>query len=159
MNTKYGRLAEGRIEYAPDSLETAGGVTINPSRESYLAAGWKPVVDEPPAAEPGCRVEVTRWTEDAETVTCVYKQVPGAAPAPAARTFSKLKVVIALKEKGLWVLTKAWIEENGLYDHYLAASDFSEANEFFRRGRDELKSLARLTDGQVEEILAACVAE
>ena len=41
MNTKYGRLANGRIAYAPNALETDDGVKINPSRASYLAAGWK----------------------------------------------------------------------------------------------------------------------
>ena len=41
MNTKYGRLSNGRIEYAPSSLETEDGVKMNPSEASYLAAGWK----------------------------------------------------------------------------------------------------------------------
>ena len=45
MNTKYGRLSNGRIEYAPSSLETEDGVKMNPSEASYLAAGWKKVVD------------------------------------------------------------------------------------------------------------------
>ena len=38
MNTKYGRLSNGRIEYAPSSLETEDGVKMNPSEASYLAA-------------------------------------------------------------------------------------------------------------------------
>ena len=45
MNTKYGRLTNGRIEYAPISLDTGDGVKMNPSEASYLAAGWKKVVD------------------------------------------------------------------------------------------------------------------
>ena len=59
MNTKYGRLTNGRIEYAPSSLDTEDGVKMNPSEASYLAAGWKKVVDVKPTAEPGCRIEVS----------------------------------------------------------------------------------------------------
>ena len=90
MNTDYGRLVNGRIEYAPDALDTGDGVKMNPSPASYLAAGWKKVVDERPAAEDGCLVEASGWREDAETLTRVYKQVPERRYADP-RVFSKLK--------------------------------------------------------------------
>ena len=57
------------------------------------------------------------------------------------------------------MLTKTWIEEKGLYDHYLAAQDFAEDNEFFLRGKSELQELARLSDEQIEAILSKCVAD
>ena len=56
METKYGKLVEGEIVYAPASLDTENGKLMNPSAASYLAAGWKKVVDEPPAPEDGCTV-------------------------------------------------------------------------------------------------------
>ena len=34
---------------------------MNPSRASYLAAGWKEVVDERPATEPGFRAAFAWW--------------------------------------------------------------------------------------------------
>ena len=46
----------------------------------FEAAGWKKVVDEPPAPEDGCTVEVSGWTEGEDALTKVYKQV--AMPAP-----------------------------------------------------------------------------
>ena len=110
MNTKYGRLTTGRIEYAPISLDTGDGVKMNPSEASYLAAGWKKVVDVRPTTEPGCRVEVSGWNESEDTLTCVYKVVPGEAPVSGPRVFSKLKLVAALKEADKWVLVKTWIE-------------------------------------------------
>ena len=93
MNTKYGRLVNGRIEYAPNALETADGVKMNPSEASYLAAGWKKVVDVRPTAEAGCRVEVSGWRESEDTLTCVYKVVADATPTAGFRVFSKLKLV------------------------------------------------------------------
>ena len=113
MNTKYGRLSNGRIEYAPSSLETEDGVKMNPSEASYLAAGWKKVVDVKPTVEAGHRIEVSGWQESEDTLTCVYKVVAGETPSVGARVFSKLKLVAALKEADKWVLVKTWIEERG----------------------------------------------
>ena len=159
MNTKYGRLSNGRIEYAPSSLETEDGVKMNPSAASYLAAGWKEVVDEKPTAEPGCRVEVSGWREDAETLTCVYKVVAGETPPAGARVFSKLKLVAALKAADKWVLVKTWIEERGLWDYYLAAQNFREDNEMFADALAAIKAYARMTDEDTEAILSKCIWE
>lgn len=185
MNVKYARLADGKAVYAPNALETEEGVVVNPSEETYLAHGWKRVVDEPPEPQEGCAVQESGWEEGEATLTRTYKQVtapvpppdPGGdggeggagggrnvdmspVPAPAGkRVFSKLRLVAALKAAGLWVLTKTWIEENGLYDHYLAAQNLAEDNEWFLQGRSAIQPLARITDERVEEILAACVIE
>lgn len=163
MNTKYGRLVNGRIEYAPNALETADGVKMNPSRASYLAAGWKEVVDVMPATEPGFRAEVSGWREDAETLTRVYKTVADATPSGgdggSARVFSKLKLVAALKAADKWVLVKTWIEERGLWDYYLAAQNFREDNEMFADALASVKAYARVTDAEAEAILSKCIYE
>ena len=159
MNTDYGRLVNGRIEYAPDALDTGDGVKMNPSPASYLAAGWKEVVDVKPTAEPGYRVEVSGWREDAETLTCVYKVVAGETPPAGARVFSKLKLVAALKAADKWVLVKTWIEERGLWDYYLAAQNFREDNEMFADALAAIKAYARMTDEDTEAILSTCIWE
>ena len=178
MNAKFGKLTNGQIEYAPVSLDTGEGVTMNPSEASYLAAGWKRVTDEPPAPEEGCTVEPSTWTETDTTLVRVYKQVPmpapqsqdGAgggrdsdmpsAPAPVGkRIFSKLKLVAALKAADKWVLVKTWLEEKSYYDFYLAAQNFAEDNELFVEGRDAIKRYLGMTDEQIEAILSQCVAD
>ena len=159
MNTKYGRLTNGRIEYAPISLDTGDGVKMNPSEASYLAAGWKKVVDVRPTTEPGCRVEVSGWNESEDTLTCVYKVVPGEAPVSGPRVFSKLKLVAAVKEADKWVLVKTWIEERGYYDYYVAAQNFREDNPLFIEALAAIKGYARMTDEQAEAILSKCIYE
>ena len=159
MNTDYGRLVNGRIEYAPDALDTADGLKINPSPASYLAAGWKKVVDVKPTAEAGHRVEVSGWQESEDTLTCVYKVVAGETPAASARVFSKLKLVAALKEADKWVLVKTWIEERGLWDYYLAAQNFREDNEMFSEALAAVKAYARMADDEAEAILKNCIWE
>ena len=159
MNMKYGRLSNGRIEYAPSSLDAEDGVKMNPSEASYLAAGWKKVVDVKPTAEPGCRVEMSGWRESGDTLTCVYKVVAGATPASGVRVFSKLKLVAALKEADKWVLVKTWIEERGYYDYYVAAQNFREDNSLFKEALAAIKGYARMTDEQAETILSKCIYE
>lgn len=154
MNTKYGKLAGGVVEYAPPVLETALGVVAAPSEATYLAQGWKRIVDEPPTVPVGKRAAATGWTEDATTLTRVYETVEAARPP---RTFSKYRLVAVLKEAGVWPVVKAWITDKGLYDLYAAAQDFAEDNPYFRQGLAELKTLTGKTDAQIEAFLARCV--
>ena len=160
MNLNYGKLVNGDIAYAPTVLPADGGVKANPSEASYLAAGWKKVKDEAPEPEEGKHVEPTGWTETETEVVRVYAQREGERSASAGpRVFSKLKMLVALKKRNLWVLTKTWIEEHGLYDFYLAAQFFTEDNEYFVQGRTELQRFSGISDATIEEILAECVAE
>ena len=174
MNMKYGKLVDGQIAYAPDSLDTDEGRKMNPSEASYLAAGWKRVVDDPPAPEDGCTVEVSGWTDDGTTLTKVYKQIAmpaspsgggqgadtPAEPLPVGkRIFSKLKLVAALKAADKWVLVKTWLEEKAYYDYYLAAQNFAEDNELFVEGRAAIKNYLGVTDEYIEAILSQCIAD
>ena len=183
MNTKYGKLVDGQIVYAPPTLDTEDGKKMNPTEASYFAAGWKKVVEEPPAPEEGMTVEVSGWTETETTLTRTYKQVPKpatpeaegggqggsgggrdsdmpSAPAPVGkRTFSKLKLVAALKAADKWVLVKTWLEEKAYYDYYLAAQNFAEDNELFAEGKAAIQRYLNMSDEQIEAILSQCVAD
>ena len=183
MNTEYGKLVDGQIVYAPKTLGSGDEVKMNPSEESYLAEGWKKVVENPPQANDGCTVEPSGWTETGTTLNRTYKQVPkpaapeaegggqgGAgggrdsdmpsAPAPVGkRIFSKLKLVAALKAADKWVLVKTWLEEKSYYDYYLAAQNFAEDNALFVEGKEAIKRYLGMSDEQIEAILSQCVAD
>ena len=83
----------------------------------------------------------------------------GPTGRPPVPVYSKMKCVAALTAAGVWTQVKAWIEEAGLYDLYLAAQDFRDDNEYFRQGLAALKAQLGWSDDQVEAILAASVAE
>ena len=185
MNTKFGKLTNGQIECAPNSLGTGDGVKMNPTEASYLAAGWKKVEDVPPAPDEGCTVEPSGWTETDTALTRVYKQIsmpapdtppgdgggdnpsggPGGGDTPPApppvgkRIVSKLKLVAALKATDKWVLVKTWLEEKAYYDYYLAAQDFAEDNDLFIEGRNAIQGYLGVSDEYVESILSRCVAD
>ena len=160
MNRNYGKLVGCEVEYAPAKITKADGTVVsNPSAETYLANGWKRIVDDPPAADAGCTVEVSGWNETPDSIVLVYKQVPAAASATKPRVFSKLKLVAALKEADKWVLVKTWIEERGLWDYYLAAQNFREDNEMFADALAAIKAYARMSDEDAEAILSKCIWE
>lgn len=176
METKYGKLVEGEIVYAPASLDTENGKLMNPSAASYLAAGWKKVVEEPPEPEEGMTVDVSGWTETKTTLVRTYKQIPippqpeaegggqggdtPPAPAPVGkRIFSKLKLVAALKAADKWVLVKTWLEEKAYYDYYLAAQIFAEDNALFLEGKAAIQRYLNMSDEDIEAILSQCVAD
>ena len=173
METKYGKLVEGEIVYAPASLDTENGKLMNPSAASYLAAGWKKVVEEPPAPEEGMTVEVSGWSETETALVRTYKQVAMSvpqgggqggdtppAPAPVGkRIFSKLKLVAALKAADKWVLVKTWLEEKAYYDYYLAAQIFAEDNALFLEGKAAIQRYLNMSDEDIEAILSQCVAD
>ena len=176
METKYGKLVDGEIVYAPASLDTENGKLMNPSAASYLAAGWKKVVEEPPEPEEGMTVEVSGWTETETTLVRTYKQIPippqpeaegggqggdtPPAPAPVGkRIFSKLKLVAALKAADKWVLVKTWLEEKAYYDYYLAAQIFAEDNALFLEGKAAIQRYLNMSDEDIEAILSQCVAD
>lgn len=160
---KYAKLtAAGAFEYAPSTLPSKdGGVIANPSARDYLDAGWKPVLSSarPPVAPPreGWSYVRSGWREATGAIVPRWTLVKDAPPPP--RVYSKLKVVAALTEAGVWPQVKAWIEANSLYDLYLAAQEFAEDNAWFAQGLAALKPVVGWTDEQVEALLAKCVKE
>lgn len=96
-----------------------------------------------------------RYTPDGQLLDVLLAE----ARKPRPTTYSKMRCVAELTRLGVWEQVKAWIEEHGLYDLYLAAQDFSEDNEYFQQGKAALQQALGLTDAQVAEILAKCVAD
>ena len=159
MNRNFGKLTAGAIEYAPDTLHTGDNWNVAPTGADYLADGWLRVVDNPPAepAPDDFHYELAGWNPWGDSIIARYELFIN--PMPPPRTFSKLKIVAALMEAGVWAQVKAYIEQAGLYDLYLAAQDFKEDNPYFTQGKTALQTALDWTDAQVEAVLAASIAE
>lgn len=164
MTTYYRYNALTRVLTAEKNyIVTADGATIvNPSAEQYatLRDAYKKGADAPqPTPTEGKMVEYAGY-ELGETDHLWHKQwmLVDVPPRPP-RVFSKLKVVAALMDVGVWEQVKAWIESKDLYDLYLAAQEFAEDNAWFAQGLAALKPVVGWTDEQVEALLAKCVKE
>lgn len=160
MTTTYYRYnALTRILTAEPRYIVADRTTItNPTAEQYATLrDAYPKGDDAPMPEPQeGKVVAYGGYALGETDGKWHKQwVVVDAPPPPPRTFSKLRIVAALMEAGVWAQVKAWIEQAGLYDLYLAAQDFKSDNEYFARGRTALQTALGWTDEQVEAVLAA----
>ena len=138
------------VTFAPLSLPGVEGV---PEEEDYRAAGWLHNDMLPPMPPQGMRMASMTFREEDGGVVADYEY------EPAPRTFSKMKVVAALTEEGVWEDVKAWIEGAGLYDIYLAAQNFAEGNEHFAQGKAAIQSELGWSDERTEALLARCVAE
>ena len=146
----YGKIINGQFVKAPTCINN----DFNLTEEKYLSAGYLPVIEEDPTPPEGMELSYQEYVE--ENGKIIHKWVYQ-TPIKVPRVFSKLRVVEALTELGVWNEVKAWIEEQGLYDLYLAAVEFSEEDERFVTGVSTLKDKLGLTDEQVESILARCV--
>lgn len=162
MTTYYRYNALTRVRTAePRYIQTLDGRTItNPTAEQYATLrDAYPKGDDAPMPEPqaGKVVEYNGY-ELGESDHLWHRQWTLVdAPPPPPRTFSKLRIVAALTKAGVWTQVKAYIEQAGLYDLYLAAQEFAEDNEYFAQGLAALKPVVGWTDEQVEALLAKCV--
>lgn len=139
-----------------------GTTIVNPTAEQYASLrDAYPKGEDAPQPEPQeGKVVAYGGYELGESDHLWHKQwMIVDAPPPPPRTFSKLRIVAALTNSGVWAQVKAYIEREGLYDLYLAAQDFREDNEYFTQGKAKLQTALGWTDAQVEAILSAASAE
>lgn len=160
MNRNFGKLIDGRIEYAPSTLCKRGEYNMMPSALDYYTFGWLPVVDEKPTTPPreGYHWSPAGWIQDIGTIRRKYVEVEN-PPAPP-RKFSKLKLYGALTEAGLWDALESWlktqtVEGVNAYTAFSLAQDLSDAHPLFSQYYAAAKSVLGVTDEQAEAILAA----
>lgn len=145
------------LKAEPRYIVTLDGCTIvNPAAEQYATLRYAyPKGEDAPMPEPqdGKVVEYGGYAlgEDSKW----HKQWTLVdAPTPPPRTFSKLRIVAALTNAGVWDAVKKLLIERGFYDLFLAAQDFAEDNEHFDQGKAALQTALGWTDVQVEDVLA-----
>ena len=157
MNTRYARLEDGRLKYAPKALVTPQGVTVNPSRMTYLDNGWKLLDLQPPTDPPdGKEYVIGGYTETATDIQAVFKLVEIYKPP---RTFSKLKLVIALTHRDKWAALRDWLNETGYGDLFDAAQDFREDHPDFIAALSAAQERFGITADETAALLAECVAD
>lgn len=152
----YGEIVEGKLEIAPNVFKTENGVLTRPSHLDYKARRYKPVLHtKAPSRSPkGKHWATSGYIETDHDIRTKWVLVDN-----PPRTFSKMKAVLVLTEMGVWQAVKSWIDEAGLTDVFLAAQAFREDDPYFKKGLTALKEQLKLTDEQIESLLANCVGE
>lgn len=152
----YGELVEGKLELAPTTFKTENGVLTRPSHLDYKARRYKPVLH---TKAPQSTHKGKHWTTNGYIETDHDIRTKWVLADNPPRVFSKMKAVLALTEMGVWQAVKEWIESNNLTDVFLACQAFREDDPYFTKGLAALKEQLKLTDEQIESLLANCVGE
>lgn len=162
----YRTVIDNKLHPAPRAIVVNGAMVTNPKAEHFAALNeerakkglplYYPISDDPAPTPPdGKIVRFDGYAVVSGWITPQYSFVD--APPPPPRTFSKLRIVAALTQAGIWDSVKQLLIERGLYDLFLAAQDFREDNEYFTQGKAALQQALGWTDEQVEAVLAASV--
>lgn len=145
------------ITIAPDQLVIGERVIVNPTREQYLEAGYKEIINNAPKDVPQGYVAIqVGYDEDDEHLIAKYEIIK---KTPRPRVFSKYKIIEKAMKMQMWARMKTKLEESGLYDLFLAAQDFREDNEFFKQGIQMVIYTFGMTDDEINEILNECIIE
>lgn len=124
---------------------------------TYLAHGWKVFDLQPPADPPeGKKYVLSGYNETTTDIQAVYKLIDIEVPP---RTFSKLKLVIMLTNRGKWAALRDWLDETEYGDLFDAAQDFREDHPAFIAVFSAAQSRFGFTDNQIAAVLAASVAD
>ena len=70
------------------------------------------------------------------------------------KKYSKLKLIMNLKARGLWDHTKDWMESNGFYDLFVAAQFISSDHPLFVEVMMRAQAELGISGDLVAEILA-----
>ena len=156
---------------------TPSSISTNPPREAtidgrqvkgelpepYLnSLGWYRLDTTPaPDTQDGYHAEPRYAYDSDETPTRIVQSWEVVQdPPPPPRSLSKVKLMRALKSKGLWLPVKTFIAASEDYaDEWELSTTLDEDNELIVSAVAALKAQLGLTDEQVEEILSASVAD
>ena len=101
MNRNFGKLNEGAIEYAPDTLTINERKVYNPKAVHYRIAGYLPVDTAAPSDPPreGYHYTPDGWEERDGAIRRVWREE--ANPAPPPRRWTRLSIKTALAQAGM----------------------------------------------------------
>ena len=147
----------------PRSAIIDGAQVVGELPEAYLNSQKWYRLDTTPAPETqdGYHAEPRYAYDSDEAPTRIVQswEVVQDPPAPP-RSLSKVKLMRALKSRELWAPVKAFIAASEDYaDEWELSTTLDEDNELIVSAVAALKAQLGLTDEQVEEILAASVAD
>lgn len=155
-------ISETTVDRNPPRRATINGRDVTGELPAdYLATlGYLPFDETPmPSVEPtaGKHWE-PRYAEAEGRVAQSWTQVDN--PAPAPRTFSKLKLYATLAQMGLWDSLATWLntqtyEGVSAYTAFMLAQELTEDHPMFNRWLAAAKTALDVTDEQAEAILAA----
>lgn len=157
MNRNFGKLADGAVKYAPINLVIGGALVSNPTDSEYLSQGWLAIHAEKPTDKLGVYYIADGWEERDGAIWRKWREEPIVAPPPTVIRYSKLKLIVAAKERGKWASFKAFIASAGYEDEWAACQFLSSDYAQFTAAKEAIIAAGIATAEEVGAILAASV--
>ena len=139
FNKDFGKLDDGKLQYAPRYLVVDGWLISSPLKADYFKAGYLPIklAAAPSDAPAGKHYEADGWKEvegeDEAFITNVWKLVDD--PPPAPRKWSRLSIKRTLEASQKWTDVKEMLVAADMFDDFLAADFILEDDEAFIAAR------------------------
>ena len=154
MNRNFGRLTEGELTYAPSSLVIDGHTILNPTAESYAAAGYLPVDTSAPS-EPA--PEGSHWwhtgkyalSPDGQSVIAQYTAVPN--PAPPPRRWTRLSIKTALAQAQMLDAARQFLSSTEIATGYTAWEALTDCD-YIEEGFGGAEKWNALLDGAAKAL-------
>lgn len=159
MNRNFGKLNDGNLTYAPETLRIGDTFKMCPTAADYAEQGWLTVIDEKPTGKVGVCFVPSGWEVRDGVICRTYREEPLVAPPPPVTRYSKLKLIVTAKAAGKWSAFKAFIDANDLADEWAACQFLSSDYAQFAAAKDAIIAAGIATTEEIEAILAASVDE
>lgn len=152
MRRDYGKLIDGAITYAPDTLREDGSFIIAPRDADYARLGWRSVVDEPPETDAAHYAAPTGWTIDGAVIRRVYELREN--PPPPPRVFRRSYIAQWIRAHGLWSAFGVFLDRNDEFAFlWLYSTEFDEDAPQWPTALAAFKAALSLTDADAEAML------
>ena len=155
MRRDRGRLIEGAVKYAPDTLIENGSYIVAPRPEDYERLRWLPVVDKPPKYIPdGYHYERRAPVEEDGVITWQYVLVKD--PPPPPRTFRRSWLAQWIRAAGKWPAFSAFLADPAAADlafFWEYCTEFDEDAPQWPAAIAAIKTALALTDAEAEAML------
>ena len=157
MNRNFGRLTEGELTYAPSSLVIDGRTILNPTAESYAAAGYLPVDASAPSepAPEGYHYEPRGWEifDDSSPVARHIRRVWEivANPPPPPRRWTRLSIKTALAKAGMLDEARQFLSATEIATGYTAWEALTDCD-YIEEGYPDAEKWNALLDGAAQAL-------
>ena len=173
INTKYGKLVEGVLQYAETPVYIDGKLIVNPTAGTYLKLGFKEIINHIPPNKDGFHLVedglmdtpvrlIKKWKYEENEEGREYPDPHDDLKPP--RVFSKLYLKITLMKMGLWDRVEYWMENNEIdlgggvklrcLEAFETAVTLSDKFEQFPLILKAIQNYLEVSDEVVEQILA-----
>ena len=139
----YGTLIDN-LHPAPRAVRIGGAVVCNPKNAQYEAAGYKRVVDNPPATDAAHYAVPVGWVEHGGEIVRQYEVRE--YPPPPPRRWTRLAIKTALAQAGMLTLALDYLAIVEIAPGYFAADALTDCD-YVEEGFPNAERWNALLDG------------